>query len=532
MHLLAADASRVRRRGPLQGVPPALFSGAALAALLVLLPIIVTAYAAARFGWREAIALVWRPLVGELLLNTLAITIATTVLCVVLGVALAWFVERTDLRGSRIWSALAVAPLAMPAFIASYAWVSLSADLQDFNGALLVISSASFPLVFLPVAAALRGMDPALEETARSLGCSRVGVFVRVILPQLRPALLGGSLLVALSTISEFGAFTLLRFRTFTTQVYAEFRTTFDSGGASVFGCILIVLCLLCFLLERRLMGQSRYDRIERGTRRPALRYALGRWSWPVLAGCTLVAVISLGVPIGMILYWLVQSAMGISAAATPAEVSINMLLSTTWASLSYGAVAAVVTTALCTPLAFLLVRYPSRIASLLDRAVLLAQGVPSLIIGLAIVALAIRWLPFLYQSAVMLILAYAILALPFALVSVRAALAQVSPRLEENARALGAGRTRTFLRIVMPLIAPGLGASATMVFITVVTELNATLLLSPIGTETLATEVWADTSTLAFAGAAPYAALMLFMSMGGSAVLFIILGRAGVRAR
>src|SRR5580698_6174789 len=225
--------------------PRALLAAAGLCALLVLMPLAFTIYRATTFGWSDSVELIFRPLVGELLVNTLEITVSATLIAAVLGTATAWFIERTRLPGKRLWAALTVAPLAMPAFITSYAWVSLSQDLQDYTGALLVISTAYFPLVYLPVAAALRGMDPALEESARSLGCGRFSVFMRVVLPQLRPALLGGMLLVALGTLSEFGAFTLLRFRTFTTQIYAEFRTSFDSSGASVFACILIAMCLL-----------------------------------------------------------------------------------------------------------------------------------------------------------------------------------------------------------------------------------------------------------------------------------------------
>lgn len=143
--------------------PRGLFAAAALSALLVLLPIAFTFWRAASFGLAEAVDLIFRPLVGELLINTLLITVSATLVCAVVGTAAAWFVERTHLPGRRMWAVLAAAPLAMPAFISSYAWVSLSQDLQDFNGALLVLSSAYFPLVYLPVAAALRSMDPALE---------------------------------------------------------------------------------------------------------------------------------------------------------------------------------------------------------------------------------------------------------------------------------------------------------------------------------------------------------------------------------
>ncbi|CAH2777029.1 MAG: Ferric iron ABC transporter, permease protein [uncultured Caballeronia sp.] len=509
-------------------VPRGLLVAAGLCALLVLMPLTFTVYRAVTFGWDDAIELIFRPLVGELLINTLSITVSATLVAGVVGTAAAWFIERTRLPGRRLWAALTVAPLAMPAFITSYAWVSLSLDLQDFAGALLVISTAYFPLVYLPVAAALRGMDPALEESARSLGCGRVGVFVRLVLPQLRPALFGGMLLVALGVLSEFGAFTLLRFRTFTTQIYAEYRTSFDSSGASVFACILIAMCLFCLALEMRVRGGARYERVDRGVRRAALRYELGAWRWAVVAAFVVLAIITLGVPIGMIGFWLTQS----GAAITPAEVSPELLIESTLSSIGYGCAAAVVTTLACVPLAFLLVRFPSRIATMFERIVFLAQGLPSLVVALAIVSLAVHALRPLYQSAELLVVAYAILFLPLALVSVRAAFTQAPPRLEETARSLGLSWRETVRRVLLLLAGPGLGAGATMVFISVVTELNSTLLLSPSGTRMLATQVWIDTSTLAFAAAAPYAALLVGISLAASIALFTLLGRSAVAGR
>jgi iron(III) transport system permease protein len=525
----AVAAPEVFKPRGFKRTPRGLLAAAGLCALLVLMPLAFTIYRATTFGWNDSIELIFRPLVGELLVNTLEITVSATLIAAVLGTATAWCIERTRLPGKRLWAGLTVAPLAMPAFITSYAWVSLSLDLQDFAGALLVISTAYFPLVYLPVAAALRGMDPALEESARSLGCGRIGVFVRVILPQLRPALLGGMLLVALGTLAEFGAFTLLRFRTFTTQIYAEYRTSFDGSGASVFACILIAMCLVCLALEMRVRGAARYERLDRGTRRAVLRYELGPWRWLVVAAFAVLSIITLGVPIGMIAYWLTQSG---AAAVTPAEVSPALLLESTLSSLGYGFVAAIVTTLLCVPLAFLLVRFPSRLATTFERIVFLAQGLPSLVVALAIVSLAVHALRPLYQSAAMLVVAYAILFMPLALVSVRAALTQAQPRLEETARSLGLGWSAMARRVLLPLAGPGFGAGATMVFISVVTELNAMLLLSPIGTRTLATQVWIDTSTLAFAAAAPYAALLVGISLLASGTLFALLGKSAVMGK
>jgi iron(III) transport system permease protein len=517
----ALTPARARTRAP-----RGLFAAAALSALLVVLPLALTVWRAASFGLAEALDLVLRPLVGELLVNTLLITVSATFTSAVIGTAAAWFVERTRLPGRRVWAVLMAAPLAMPAFITSYAWVSMSLDLQDFAGALLVITSSYFPLVYLPVAAALRGMDPALEESARALGCGRWSVFLRVVLPQLRPALLGGMLLVALGVLAEFGAFTLLRFHTFTTEIYAEYRTSFDSGGASLLASLLIVLCLACLAFEFRVRGAARYERVDRGARRAVLRYDLGHWRWPIQAGFTVLAVTTLGVPLGMIGFWLTQPG---AAAVTPADVSPELLFNATLSSLGFGLAAAVLTTLLVLPLAFLLVRYPGRLATAFERTVFIAQGIPGLVIALAIVSLAVRALQPLYQSLTLLIVTYAIMFLPVALVSVRAALMQAQPRLEETARSLGLGWWQTLVRVMLPLAGPGLGAAAAMVFISVVTELNATLLLSPIDTRTLATQVWADTSTMAFAAAAPYAALLTGISLCASGVLFALFGRSAL---
>jgi iron(III) transport system permease protein len=204
-------------------------------------------------------------------------------------------VERTLLPGRRAWAVLAAVPLAIPPFITSFGWVSLSARLQDFAGALLVVTCAYYPLVYLPVAAALRGMDPALEESGRSLGLGPWRCFFRVVLPQLRPALLGGMLLVALNVLVEFGAFTLLRFRTFTTELYAEYRTGFDGPGASLLAVVLLLLCLSFLFAEQRVRGHASYARFGRGTRRRATPVRLGWARLPVLAGFCVLVVATLG---------------------------------------------------------------------------------------------------------------------------------------------------------------------------------------------------------------------------------------------
>ncbi len=526
----AAQAEPGWRFGRAARRPPALLVALALLApLLVILPIAVTLGDAVRVDAADAVDILVRPLVGTLLLNTVLLVVATTIVAAVVGTGAAWCVERTDLPGRRLWAGLAAVPLAIPAFVTSFAWVSISPLLQDFAGALLVVACAYFPLVYLPVAAALRGLDPAFEETARALGLSPWRCFLRVVLPQLRPALLGGMLLVALNTLTEFGAFALLRFRTFTTEIYAEYRTSFNGPEAALLACVLLGLCLLCLLGEYKVRGTARYARVARGAPRRASPIALGWLRWPVFAGFVLLAIVTIGVPLSMILYWTLQHG---ADAISPAQASWASLSRATVATVGFGVAGALATTALAFPLTLLAVRYGTRrYVTLAERSTYLAQGVPGIVVALALVALVIRHVQALYQSATLLVVAYAILFVPLAIVAIRAALSQVQPALEDASRSLGRGAFATARRVTMPLAGPGIGAAAVLVFVSISTELTSTLLLAPIGTRTLATQVWANASTLAFAAAAPYAALMTLISLVATWLLAGRFGRVGAPA-
>lgn len=506
--------------------PLAVLAAAGLAALLAVVPVGVIVVQAAHAGAGHIAAVLFRPLVGRLFINTLALVAAATLCAAAIGTACAWVLERTAVRGRRLWAVVAAVPLAIPAFVTSYAWVSISPGLQDFWGALLVVTCSYYPLLYLPVAAALRNLDPALEETARSLGCGSWSCFARVVLPQLRPALLGGMVLVALNVLVEFGAFSLLRFRTFTTEIFAEYRTGFAGPEAALLALVLVIVCLLFLFAETRVRGVSTYARMGAGTRRSAALLDLGRAQLPVLAGLMALALVAIGVPLGAIGYWLLQHA---AAATSPVPVSIGQLARATAASLGYGAAAAAFTVLLALPLGFVATRYPGWPGAMLERVAYLPQAIPGIVVGLALVSLTVHFIRPLYQTATLLVVAYGILFLPLALVSVRAALLQGQRSLEEAGRSLGLGWPAVARRIVIPLAGPGLGAAAALVFVATVTELTTTLLLAPAGTRTLAMEVWSDTSTLAFAAAAPYAAMLVGLSLFSTWLLARQFGRSAV---
>jgi iron(III) transport system permease protein len=367
----------------------------------------------------------------------------------------------------------------------------------------MIVTLSYFPLVYLPVAAALRGLDPALEETANALGHGRWRTFLRVVFPQLRPAMLGGALLVGLHLLAEFGALQMLRFPTFTTAIYEQYRSSFNGPAANMIAGVLVLCCLLLLLGELRLRGHARYARLGSGAPRPVSPARL-RWATvPVQAGLTLLAALSLGVPLGSLVYWLVTG----SSSSFP----VQTLVSTAATSLGLAAAAAVVTTAMALPVAWLCVRHPGRVGTVLERATYFGNALPGIVVALALVTIAIG--SPVYQTVPLLVIAYAILFLPRAMVSVRTAIAQVPPVLDDVAHALGASPAATMGRVTIPLIARGLGAGAALVFLAAVTELTATLLLAPIGTATLATEFWSNTASIAYGAAAPYAALMVLIS-------------------
>src|SRR6478672_2437161 len=300
----AWPASRRWARPGRGRTPVALLLVSAAVALLVLAPVGFLLDQALATGWGEVRRLLFRSFVGSLLLNTTMLVAVGTAASTVLGVAVAWFVERTDLPGRRAWAVLAALPITVPAFVTSYSWVSITPAVQGFGGAAAIVTLAYYPLVYLPVAAVLRGTDPALEESARSLGMGPWRTFFRVTLPQTRIALLGGMLLVAIHMLSEFGAFAMLRFQTFTTAIYDQYKLSFDGASASMLASVLVILCLVLLVTELGLRGKGRYARVDSGAARPIPPLELGRAKWAVSGGFAALIGLALGLPLATLAYW------------------------------------------------------------------------------------------------------------------------------------------------------------------------------------------------------------------------------------
>jgi iron(III) transport system permease protein len=503
------------RPGPVAArnrVPFVLWLLAAAVALLLALPLVYVLVQTAQTGWSEIGSLVFRRFTLELLWNTVKLSVTVTATSAVIGTAAAWLVERTDLPGRRFWAVAVVLPVAIPDFVTGFGWVSVAPAVHGYLGASLVMTLALYPLVYLPVAASFRGADPGQEEVARSLGLSRLATFRRVTMAQARPALLGGCVLVSLALLAEYGAFEILRYNTLTTEIFFESERSYNIPVASSLSLILVVLSLAVLGGDALARGHGRVTRTTRAVRLRQL-HPLGRATVPAEAGLVTLVGLALGVPVGVIVYWMVQG----GNTTLPSSTSLAGAALTT---AGYAAAAGLLATALALPVALLAVRHPRRSTVALERGTFVVQAIPGLIIALALVYFSIRALPSLYQSTPLMIVGYAIMFFPLALVAVRTSVAQAPLSLEDVARSLGRRRPVVWWRVVLPLVGPGLAAAFSLVFLSTVTELTLTLVMIPTGEQTLATQFWAYTTNLSYAAAAPYAGLMILIATVPSYIL------------
>ncbi|WP_343925756.1 iron ABC transporter permease [Rhodoglobus aureus] len=480
-------------------------------AIGMLIPVGYVIEATARIGVDELATLLLRPRVGELLGNTVLILVLGVPITILLGVGSAWLVERTDLPGRRFFAILTVAPLAIPAFVSSYGWASVVPSIQGLGGGLLVATLAYYPLVYLPALATLRGLNPSLEESARSLGLKERAVLLRVVLPQLRLAILGGGLIVALHLLSEYGAFAFIRFDTFTTAIVVAYQSTFAGPSAASLGIVLALLSVIVLGIEATARGRARYAYVGSGNARPAQLVKLGKFTPLAILALVTIATLATVVPMVSVIRW---------SLATKPEMLDGLwraLVDTSLLSLG-GAIGAIV---VALPVAWLATRHPSRLSRVLEGGYSIASSLPAIIVALALVTVTLNVAPGLYQTAATVTAAYVIIFLPRALVTLRAGLAQVPESLEEAARALGTPPLLARLRVTIPLLFPAIAAAGALVALGAANELTATLLLAPTGTRTLATQFWSAASSIDYAGAAPYAISLVLLSIPAVALLF-----------
>ncbi|MFC4542830.1 ABC transporter permease [Halosolutus amylolyticus] len=521
----------------------ALLSGAIAASMIV--PLTWLVFEARNVDPARAREMLVRPETVDIVTNSLLLMTSVTLLSVLIGVPLAWLTVQTDLPFRRFWSIVVALPLVVPSYIGAFAFVSAFGPRGEFqsilqplgierlpeiyglSGTTLVITLYTYPYVYLTTRAALLSFDTTLLDAARTLNHGEWDAFRRVTLPQIRPAIVAGALLAALYGVSDFGTPAIMQFPVFTRQIFVEY----NNGGldyASLLSLQLLAIVLVVLALEwwvrpdRTIRGDG-----SEGSHDPVV--SLGVWRWPAATFPAAITTLALAVPIWILGLWMVTGdPYARQTLAFEFSYALNSVLVAT--------AAAIVAVLAALPVAYFAARYESPVATLFERATYVGFAVPGIVLGLALVYFATAYdsldlavAPTLYQTLPLLVFAYVVRFMPQAVGSIRTTTLQVDPQLVEAARTLGETPLRTFRKITLPLVTPGVTAGAALVFLTTMKELPVTLILRPSGFDTLVTIIWRAQEAAYFQYTAIPAFLLLVVSGLSMVVLLSQGGREGL---
>jgi iron(III) transport system permease protein len=507
-----------------------LLAGAVAAAAVLPLAWLIVTVAGIDPG--SALATLVRPKTVQVAINSVVMITLVTAISILLAVPLAYLTVRTDLPFGRFWTVAVSMPLVIPSYIGAFAFVSAfgpNGELQSLlapagieslpsvyglEGTVLVITLYTYPYVYLSTRASLKTMDERLIDAARTLNHSRRAAFRRVVLPQIRPAVTAGALLVSLYALSDFGTPAIMRYDVFTRVIFVN---RFELDFAALLSLQLVAATLFILAIESRVRGRE----VQSGGGGTGRRtHSLGRWKWPATAACGALTTLALVVPVGILGLWLVRAGPGGDSGGFDLVYVFN--------SVGISAAAALVAGLASLPVAYFAVRHRGRLSGLFERGTYVGYAVPGVVIGLALVFFGARYATPVYQTLPLLVFAYVVRFLPQAVGSTRASLLQVDPALHDAARVLGRSPAAAFREVTLPLVAPGVLAGTALVFLTTMKELPATLMLRPTGFETLVVRIWRAESA-GYVGAAAVPALILVVVSALS--MFLLLSREGYDA-
>jgi iron(III) transport system permease protein len=396
-----------------------------------------------------------------------------------------------------------ILPLAIPSYVFTYTWLALVPRLSGILGAIFILVLTTLPYMMLSVVIALRRLDTGLIEVARTLGLSKVSILVRVIIPQIRGAISAGSLLSGLYVLSDFGAVSLLNVTTLTVSIQNLFKSTYDRSGAAIMALILVLASTVFIALESGLKRKQESESATRKSGTKHLRISNASAKITLLSLVGLYTAIAVFVPVSVLLSRFFSNSV---------PINWGELLSAALSTVTMAASGAALALLFSLPLGMLIAQGSNRFSIFAEKAVLISHALPGVVIGLALVSLGSKLGP-LYQSTALLAFAYAILFLAKAVAAMSNSLQLVSPSVKEAAATLGKDRAAIARTVTFPIAFPSIALGTLLVFLTAMKELPATLMLRPIGMETLATQVWSYAAVSKFNEAAPYALLLILIA-------------------
>lgn len=512
----ASPAARTRAAGALA----ALLTVFCVAAIAVPVLSVFASFLQAGDSWTTLVHLA-RTVMPRAALETFLLAALVTAGVALLGSTSAWLVAALEFPGRRFFEWALLLPLAMPAYIVAYAYTdflqyagplqsALRAafgwqrgeywfpEIRSLPGAAFVFVLVLYPYVYLLARTAFLARTASMVDAARSLGLSGWATWMRVNLPLARPAVAAGALLALMETIADYGAASYFGLYTFTTSIYRAWLSLGDRLAASQLSAVLLLAVIAVMMLEERARGRARFYAAP-NTARPAPRVPLRGWrAWLAVFGCCVPIALGFVAPLAILL-----------ALARPALATLSWERYLAWAgnSLTLAAAAAVATLSLVLAIAYAARLAPSARAAALAkgaaRAMSLGYAVPGAVIAVGIlVPLAAfdnrldAWMKatfgigtglLLTGSLAALLYAYLVRYFAVAYQPVQAGLARITPSMDASARSLGATPLAVFARVHLPLLAPSALAAALLVFVDVMKELPATLVLRPFNFDTLA---------------------------------------------
>jgi iron(III) transport system permease protein len=530
-HLAASQGHAGRRRPGARRLLPRLevcvATGAVVAlVVLVVLPLLFLLLGSLRGEEGLSLEHFTEALSGRLYLqalrNSFVLGAWTGLFSVVIGLPMAWAVSRTNVPGPALFRVTATLSYLSPPFLTAIAYVNLfspnaglvnvflrevmGAPWLTFNvfsmsGLVLVTVLHTFPFVFLLASSALQSVDASYEEAAQILGAGKLRTALLVTLPLIAPAVLAGTLLAFVNAIALFGSQAILglpgRIVTLPTRIYALFDYPPQYGLASALSLLFIIITVAALYLQHRFLARRSYITVGGKGARPRL-IELGPARWLLFGFCVLVFVVAIVLPYGALIAVSLSKSWGLNfwQGLTLANYRFvlfeyNVTQRAILNSLLLATAAATIAVLLGTVISWIDVRTRAPGRRLLDYAALVPLGLPGIVMAVALIQFWLTMPIALYGTLTILLLAYVGRYIPLGVRAANTSLRQIDPSLEESARVLGASWGRTLREITLPLIRPGLFAGWLLVFVPVIQELSASILLFSSSSITLAVAVY-----------------------------------------
>ena len=521
--LIAPPAPRLARP---RGQSLAMLSALAALGLLIVCPVAALLVSGVWDDGAPTLDFFVRALSGRLYLeaigNSLRLGAYTAITSVILGVPLAWLVNRTDLPARRLVHVATTLAYVSPPFLVAIAYVALlspnaglinvllrdvlhlpalAMNIFSMPGLVLVTAIHTFPFVYLLASAAFESIDASYEEAAQILGAGRLRTALQITIPLIAPAVLSGTLLSFVNAIALFGSQAVIglpgHITTLPTRIYALFDFPPQYGTASALSLLMVAITIAALALQRAYLARRSYVTIGgKGAR--ARRVRLGLLRWPALALCLLIFALSTLLPFFTLLAVSFSKSWGLAFwrnltwhnyrfVLFEYDITSRAILN----SLALAAVAATIVAALGTLVAWLDLRSRVPGKRIVDYLALVPLGLPGIVMGIALIQFWLAMPIALYGTYAILLLAYVSHYIPIGTRSANAALRQVDPSLEEAARILGASPRYTLREVTLPLMRPGLLSGWILVFVPAVQELSASLLLFSTGTITMSVAIY-----------------------------------------